>query len=1030
MIWTTECVNPMPVSLPHDKPHGLASWPFGTVDPSPVPRALPDGRLLPAIAVVTLDPTGVDTMEATRASVVRQDYRFVRHIVVRLEKDESPDAALARALRDADEDYLLFLRPGDLLAPGALAAAGLAAVLHAADIVAGLRVVFDDTAVRSVDVVSFPPGRLMPVERATALRQFGSDSIPTAEFLVSRRAFDRAGGVAGLSTSPIANLWGRLSQIGATLTIIGRPILFHRSNISDHGPPDGATGWKRLRVAALSDRELRGGGAGIAQRRLLEAVQYGGHAVDFFTLAPTASAFASEWTNRFDALEAKIARGGYDLVLSGNIHNATRQVSVLARINCQTPVFAVTHDLFMITGRCTHPNGCTRIAQGCDELCPTPDRYPELEPHRIRAAFDEKQAFLSATPQPVLLANSHWTADTLRALAPPGAAIDTIDLAFPTQTFRPCERRRIRLELGLPEDAFLIAFAAVVADAPDKGTDDLLRTLRRLARPGIGFVAIGRIENPTALNLPNLFAPGPIADEARLAAWYGACDLFVTASRLETLGLTPIEAGLCGTPTVAYRVAGLTTAVIDGVSGRLSDLGSDALAATIEGMIDDRDACTTLGAFARIALESRNSHAAAYIGLHHVLVRRGVLRGSDACGRINFEPGILRNYTGSDMPDAPATGTVPAQHRGVALLRRAKRKIWRRETPVWMRRAIYLADRLRRMFASPRGTDNDSEGRRRDDETAARRLYVDETHLRGAVTGLERVTIELFAPRQMTPHDVRSVRSRNLAGMIATQLVGLPLRALFDRRSFLVFPGFPPAPLAMAFRERALVYVHDTFLLTRPLDLNWRARLYMRPMFAFAMRHGRHFFVNSATTARAVREICSPEATIALLRPPVRDVFGLADLAAPAPWLPGMPLRLVAIGTIEPRKNYPAAIAIVRALNEAGVTAELHVVGRVGWGEHSFLRNPPPFLKLHGYVGDVALKQIIAEFHLLLSTSSAEGLGLPLLEVQHGGLPVVAPGGEVFAEVLGDFGFVHRSFESDRRRRRDWSMGLGAGAHD
>jgi glycosyltransferase involved in cell wall biosynthesis len=115
-----------------------------------------------------------------------------------------------------------------------------------------------------------------------------------------------------------------------------------------------------------------------------------------------------------------------------------------------------------------------------------------------------------------------------------------------------------------------------------------------------------------------------------------------------------------------------------------------------------------------------------------------------------------------------------------------------------------------------------------------------------------------------------------------------------------------------------------------------------------------------------------------------------------------MPIRFLAIGTIEPRKNYSASIEIIRALNDAGVPAELHIVGRIGWGQRPFLTNPPPFLKLHGYVGDKELERVMKDCHFLLSTSNAEGLGLPLLEVQHGGLPVVAPKGEVFEEVLGE----------------------------
>ncbi|NEU13406.1 glycosyltransferase family 4 protein [Methylobacterium sp. BTF04] len=282
-----------------------------------------------------------------------------------------------------------------------------------------------------------------------------------------------------------------------------------------------------------------------------------------------------------------------------------------------------------------------------------------------------------------------------------------------------------------------------------------------------------------------------------------------------------------------------------------------------------------------------------------------------------------------------------------------------------------------------------------------RRIYVDHTHLRGHITGIERVALDLFAPEALRPHTVRPLRSRSVPHMIAAQHLGLPTRALADPSALFVFPGFPPGPLSVALGQRCLIYVHDTFLLTRPADLSWKSRLYMAPSFAFAMRFGQRFLVNSRTTGEAVRAVCASSALVALLRPAVRDVFGLADLPEPATYMPGEPLRLLSIGTIEPRKDYPAAIALVAALNAAGVPAELHVVGRVGWGRHDFLAAPPSFLTLHGYVDDSGLRALVGRCHLLLSTSKAEGLGLPLLEVQHGGLPVVAPIGPVFAEVLG-----------------------------
>lgn len=300
---------------------------------------------------------------------------------------------------------------------------------------------------------------------------------------------------------------------------------------------------------------------------------------------------------------------------------------------------------------------------------------------------------------------------------------------------------------------------------------------------------------------------------------------------------------------------------------------------------------------------------------------------------------------------------------------------------------------------------------------AQRRIYLDQTHLRAHVTGIERVTLDLFAPERLAPHNVRPVTAGSLPGMIAAQQIGLPARALTDRDALFLFPGFPPGPLCAIAAARCLLYVHDTFLVTRKADLSLRSRIYMSPSFALALRWCPNLFVNSRTTGAAVRALCAERARVALLRPAVRDAFGLADLPGPPACEPGATLRLLAIGTVEPRKNYPATLALTAALIRAGIPAELHLVGRVGWGRHDFLEAPPPFLHRHGYLADAELRALAGSCHLLVSTSKAEGLGLPLLEVQHGGLPVVAPDDPVFREVLGTSGLLIRPEDPDGAAR-------------
>jgi glycosyltransferase involved in cell wall biosynthesis len=277
-------------------------------------------------------------------------------------------------------------------------------------------------------------------------------------------------------------------------------------------------------------------------------------------------------------------------------------------------------------------------------------------------------------------------------------------------------------------------------------------------------------------------------------------------------------------------------------------------------------------------------------------------------------------------------------------------------------------------------------------------IYVDQTHLGRHVTGLERITSELFSPAALAPLKVVPVTARGTRQMVTTQTFGLPIR-LAASASILLCPGFPPSPLLRPFASRVLPYIHDIFLLSRPADLNRRARLYMAAPFRLALRSYPHFLANSSDTRQKLAAHCRPDAAITLYRPPVRNVFDLESEERGG--RETRPLRLVALGTVEPRKNLVAAARIVSALRAQGFPeATLDIVGRPGWGDDWRTLLTFPGVTLHGYQPSSRVKQLLHDADIFICTSHEEGLGLPLLEAQYGGLPIVAPDAAIFREVL------------------------------
>jgi glycosyltransferase involved in cell wall biosynthesis len=287
------------------------------------------------------------------------------------------------------------------------------------------------------------------------------------------------------------------------------------------------------------------------------------------------------------------------------------------------------------------------------------------------------------------------------------------------------------------------------------------------------------------------------------------------------------------------------------------------------------------------------------------------------------------------------------------------------------------------------------------------RVYVDHTHLGRAVTGLERITLELFSPAALAPLDVVPVTARGTAAMVTMQTLGLPALLARSPSAVLLCPGFPPSPLLIPFGARVVPYIHDVFLLSRRHDLNRRAKLYMAEPFRLAVRCLPGFLANSEDTRRKLAALCRPDAKITLYRPRVRNVFGMhpGDRSG----RPAQPahLRLVALGTVEPRKNFIAAAAIAAAMRRRGFDrVTLDIVGRRGWGDDWATLAASPDVTLHGYQSTERAAAIIDAADAFICTSHEEGLGLPLLEAQYAGLAVVAPDQPVFREVLGSSGVL------------------------
>lgn len=283
-------------------------------------------------------------------------------------------------------------------------------------------------------------------------------------------------------------------------------------------------------------------------------------------------------------------------------------------------------------------------------------------------------------------------------------------------------------------------------------------------------------------------------------------------------------------------------------------------------------------------------------------------------------------------------------------------------------------------------------------------VVIDQTHMGRRASGIERITAALVSKEALAPLPVELETTKaGRLGILLKQAIAMPAHAARRRDTVWVFPGFPPSPAFAWSAPRVVPYIHDLFLIDRPQDLNLAARRWFAPNFARALRTYRLFLANTETTALELRKYVHADAEILVYRPPAANVFGLKSQGRAA--VMGRPIVLGAIGTLEPRKNFPAAAQIAKAVaRRLDRAVELHIIGRSGWGGVQDTLQRLPGVTLHGFLSDSRARAAIEQFDALICTSHAEGLCLPLLECQFAGLPIVAPDQPVFREVLGKSG--------------------------
>ena len=275
----------------------------------------------------------------------------------------------------------------------------------------------------------------------------------------------------------------------------------------------------------------------------------------------------------------------------------------------------------------------------------------------------------------------------------------------------------------------------------------------------------------------------------------------------------------------------------------------------------------------------------------------------------------------------------------------------------------------------------------------------------------------------------------------------------------ILYPYWPSPPFRQPGAPPAAIFVHDLAFRIRPAEVPWQQRLYFRAVLGRALRQAAAVLVPSESTKQDLVRLYPLRGLESRLEViPEGLTAGAAPGALPDGVEPGF---VLAVGTVEPRKNYPRLLAAYRQLRGRGAlpfiingrpgVPQLVIAGRPGWAYGDTLQriDGEPGVRYLGHVDEPTLAALYESASVLAFPSLYEGFGLPLLEAMARGVPAVvgstgalpelAMGAAISVDgedvdaiarglerLLADEGLRKKLGEEGRRRVRDYTWANAA----
>jgi glycosyltransferase involved in cell wall biosynthesis len=199
-----------------------------------------------------------------------------------------------------------------------------------------------------------------------------------------------------------------------------------------------------------------------------------------------------------------------------------------------------------------------------------------------------------------------------------------------------------------------------------------------------------------------------------------------------------------------------------------------------------------------------------------------------------------------------------------------------------------------------------------------------------------------------------------------------------------------------------VVSIHDISFELFPEFFSRAALLRNRSLIRLSARSATRVVTISETSRRDILERYSvSEERVVVIPCGVSSAFQPAQ--GWAPYSGGRPLRVLAVGTLEPRKNLLRLLEAIRLVHRQ-VPISLRVVGPNGYQASRIRARIAEEVQTEvtGWVSEADLAMEYRRADVFAYPSVYEGFGLPVLEAMATGTPVVASTGGAIPEIAGE----------------------------